>query len=104
MEIQPLQDRIIVKTHDAASRTKGGIWIPGNVKEPTNEGTVVSVGTGTHYEDGRVRPIAVKAGDRVLYLKHAEMPVKVDGDEVTMIREGDILGIIRGKAKQKKGS
>lgn len=105
MEILPLQDRIIIKEHDAATKTKSGIWIPSAVKEPTNEGVVISVGEGVHYEDGRVRPMAVKAGDHILYLKHAVMPIKVDGVDFTMIREGDILGIIKGapKAEAKKG-
>ena len=94
MKIRPLQDRIIVKRVQEEEKTKGGIIIPDTAKEKPLEGLVVAVGNGKVLEDGKVRPLDVKAGDRILFTKYAGTEVKIDGEEHLMLREDDILGVI----------
>jgi chaperonin GroES len=94
MMIRPLQDRIILKRFPEEEKTKGGIIIPDTAKEKPLEGRVVSVGNGKVLEDGKVRPLDIKPGDRVLFIKHAGNEVKIDGEEHLMLREDDILGVI----------
>jgi chaperonin GroES len=94
MKIRPLQDRIILKRIGEEEKTKGGIIIPDTAKEKPLEGRVVSVGSGKVLEDGKVRPLDIKPGDRVLFIKHAGNEVKIDGEEHLMLREDDILGVI----------
>ena len=94
MKIRPLQDRIIVKRIAEEEKTKGGIIIPDSAKEKPLEGQVIAVGNGKVLEDGKVRPLDVKAGDRVLFNKYAGTEVKIDGEEHLMLREEDILGVI----------
>ncbi len=94
MKIRPLQDRIIVKRVQEEERTKGGIIIPDSAKEKPLEGQVVAAGNGKVMEDGKVRPLDVKAGDRVLFNKYAGTEVKIDGEEHLILREDDILGVI----------
>jgi len=96
MKIRPLQDRVIVKRVAEEEKTKGGIIIPDTAKEKPLEGTVVAVGNGKVLEDGKVRSLDVKAGDRILFTKYAGTEVKLDGEEHLMIREEDILGIVDG--------
>ena len=96
MKIRPLQDRIIVKRVQEEEKTKGGIIIPDTAKEKPIEGKVIAVGNGKVQEDGKVRPLDVKAGDRVLFSKYAGTEVKIDGDEHLIMREEDILGVIEG--------
>ncbi|HET8733433.1 MAG TPA: co-chaperone GroES [Anaeromyxobacteraceae bacterium] len=95
-KIRPLQDRIIVKRIQEEEKTKGGIIIPDSAKEKPIEGKVLAVGNGKVLEDGKVRPLDVKAGDRVLFSKYAGTEVKIDGDEHLIMREEDILGVIEG--------
>jgi chaperonin GroES len=95
-KIRPLQDRIIVKRVQEEEKTKGGIIIPDSAKEKPIEGKVLAVGNGKVQEDGKVRPLDVKAGDRVLFSKYAGTEVKIDGDEHLIMREEDILGVIEG--------
>ena len=95
-KIRPLQDRIIVKRVQEEEKTKGGIIIPDTAKEKPIEGKVIAVGNGKVQEDGKVRPLDVKAGDRVLFSKYAGTEVKIDGDEHLIMREEDILGVIEG--------
>ena len=97
MKIRPLQDRIIVKRVAEEDRTKGGIIIPDTAKEKPAEGKVVAVGSGRILEDGKVRALDVKKGDRVLFGKYSGTEVKVDGDELIIMREEDILGVIESK-------
>jgi|SRR5690242_5420679 chaperonin GroES len=97
MKIRPLQDRIIVKRVAEEDRTKGGIIIPDTAKEKPIEGKVIAVGNGKVLEDGKVRPLDVEAGDRVLFSKHAGTQIKLDGEEHLIMREEDILGVIVGK-------
>ena len=96
MKIRPLQDRIIVKRVQEEEKTKGGIIIPGTAKEKPVEGKVIAVGNGKVQEDGKVRPLDVKAGDRILFSKYAGTEVKIDGEEHLIMREEDILGVIEG--------
>jgi chaperonin GroES len=94
MGIRPLQDRVLVKRVEEEEKTKGGIIIPDTAKEKPIEGKVVAVGNGKVSEDGTVRPLEVKAGDRVLFGKYSGTEVKIDGEEHLILREDDILGIV----------
>jgi chaperonin GroES len=94
MKIRPLHDRILVKRIEGEEKTVGGIIIPDNAKEKPMEGKVVAVGNGKHLEDGTVRKLEVKAGDRILFSKYSGSEVKMDGAEHLILREDDILGII----------
>ncbi len=94
MKIRPLQDRIIMKRIPEEEKTKGGIIIPDTAKEKPVEGLVVAVGNGKVLEDGKVRPLDIKPGDRVLFNKYAGNEVKINGEEHLMLREDDILGVI----------
>ncbi len=95
-KIRPLQDRIIVKRVQEEEKTKGGIIIPDTAKEKPIEGKVIAVGNGKVQEDGKVRPLDVKAGDRVLFSKYAGTEIKIEGEEHLIMREDDILGVIEG--------
>ncbi len=94
MKIRPLHDRIIVKRIDKESKTKGGLFIPDTAKEKPVEGTVLAVGNGKILEDGSVRKLEVKEGDRVLFGKYSGTEVKLDGQEHLIMREDDILGVV----------
>jgi chaperonin GroES len=96
MKIRPLQDRIIVKRVQEEEKTKGGIIIPDTAKEKPIEGKVIAAGNGKVLEDGKVRPLDVKAGDRILFSKYAGTEIKLDGEEHLIMREEDILGVIEG--------
>jgi chaperonin GroES len=93
MKIRPLQDRIIVKRIDEEETTKGGIIIPDTAKEKPQEGKVIAVGKGKVQENGKVQPLDVKKGDRVLFSKYAGTEVNIEGDEHLIIREDDVLGV-----------
>ena len=94
MKIRPLHDRILVKRIEEENTTKGGLIIPDTAKEKPQEGRVVAVGSGKLLEDGSVRALDVKTGDKVLFGKYAGTEVKLDGDEHIIIREDDVLAII----------
>jgi len=94
MKIRPLQDRVIVKRVEEEEKTKGGIIIPDTAKEKPQEGKVIAVGKGKVTEDGKVIPLDVKAGDRILFGKYSGTEIKVEGEEHLIMREEDILGII----------
>ena len=94
MKIRPLQDRILVKRIEAETRTKGGIIIPDSAKEKPIEGEVIAVGNGKAGDDGKVRPVEVKAGDKILFGKYSGTEVKIEDVEHLIIREEDILGVI----------
>lgn len=93
-QLRPLHDRILLKRVESESTSKGGIIIPENAKEKPLEGEIVAVGPGRTLEDGTVRPLQVKAGDRVLFAKYAETEVKVGGETLLLLREDDLLGIM----------
>ncbi len=94
MKIRPLQDRLIVKRVAEEEKTKGGIIIPDTAKEKPLEGQVIAVGNGKILEDGKVRPLDIKPGERILFSKYAGTEIKIDGEEHLMLREDDILGVI----------
>src|SRR4029453_7015939 len=94
MKIRPLQDRLIVKRVAEENKTKGGIIIPDSAKEKPLEGEVLAVGNGKVLEDGKVRPLDIKAGDRVLFSKYAGTEIKVEGEDHLILREEDVLGVI----------
>ena len=93
-KIRPLQDRVIVQRVKEEEKTKGGIIIPDSAKEKPIEGKVLAVGNGKVLEDGKVRAIDIKPGDRVLFGKYSGTEVKLDGEEALILREDDILGVI----------
>ncbi|EXI68772.1 MAG TPA: co-chaperone GroES [Candidatus Accumulibacter phosphatis] len=94
MKIRPLHDRVIVKRLEEERRTASGIVIPDTAAEKPDQGEIRAVGTGKILEDGSVRALAVKVGDRVLFGKYAGQTVKVEGDELLVMREEDIMGVI----------
>ena len=94
MKIRPLQDRVIVKRVKEEEKTKGGIIIPDSAKEKPIEGTVVAVGNGKVLEDGTVRKLDIKEGDRILFGKYSGTEVKLDGEEHLILREDDILCVV----------
>ncbi|MBW2493347.1 MAG: co-chaperone GroES [Deltaproteobacteria bacterium] len=94
MKIRPLQDRIIVKRVDGEETTKGGIIIPDTAKEKPQEGKVVAVGKGKINEDGKLQPLDVKKGDKVLFSKYAGTEINIEGEEHLIIREDDVLGVV----------
>ena len=94
MKVRPLHDRLIVKRVEEEEKSKGGIIIPDTAKEKPLEGTVLAVGNGKHLEDGTVRPLDVKAGDRILFGKYSGTEIKIDGEEHLILREEDVLGIL----------
>ena len=95
-KIRPLQDRVIIRRVKEEEKSKGGIIIPDSAKEKPTEGEVMAVGNGKVQEDGSVRKLDVKVGDRVLFGKYNGTEVKVDGDDRLIIREEDILGVLEG--------
>ena len=94
MSFRPLHDRVLVRRVEAEEKTAGGIIIPDSAKEKPAEGVVVSVGAGNKAEDGKVTPLDVKAGDKVLFGKWSGTEVKLDGEDLLIMKESDILGII----------
>jgi chaperonin GroES len=93
MKLRPLHDRVVVKRLEEEEKTAGGIIIPDTAKEKPQQGKVIAVGKGRILEDGKVIPLVVKEGDRVLFSKYAGTDIKVDGDEHLIMREDDILAI-----------
>jgi len=94
MKIRPLQDRVIVKRIEEEEKTKGGIIIPDTAKEKPMEGKIIAAGKGKVLEDGKIHPLDVKIGDRILFGKYSGTEVKIDGEEHLIMREDDILGVI----------
>ncbi len=95
MEVRPLHDRVLVKRFEEEEKSKGGIIIPDTAKEKPIQGQIIAVGTGRVTEDGKIRPLEVKKGDKVLFGKYAGTEIKIEGDDFLMMREEDILGIIQ---------
>jgi chaperonin GroES len=94
MNFRPLHDRVLVKRVEAEEKTSGGIIIPDTAKEKPQEGEVVAAGSGAKAEDGKITPLDVKAGDRILFGKWSGTEVKVDGQDLLIMKESDILGIL----------
>ena len=102
MQFRPLHDRVVVRRIEDDERTRGGIIIPDTAKEKPQQGEVISVGPGARDEKGAVQPLDVKAGDRVLFGKWSGTEVKIDGEELLIMKESDILGVLEGAAASKK--
>ena len=101
MKFRPLHDRVLVRRVEEDTKTAGGIIIPDSAQEKPSEGEIVAAGAGSKSEEGKVTPLDVKAGDRVLFGKWSGTEVKVDGEELLIMKESDILGIIEGGKKKK---
>jgi chaperonin GroES len=104
MNFRPLHDRVLVRRVEEETKTAGGIIIPDTAKEKPQEGEVVAVGAGARGEDGKIIPLDVKPGDRILFGKWSGSEVKVDGEELLIMKESDILGIIETKKSSKKAA
>jgi chaperonin GroES len=102
MKFRPLHDRVLVRRVDQLEKTAGGIIIPDTAKEKPQEGEVIAAGAGLKNEEGKLTPLDVKAGDRILFGKWSGTEVRVDGEDLLIMKESDILGIIEGTATAKK--
>ena len=102
MKFRPLQDRVLIRRIESEEKTTGGIIIPDTAKEKPQEGEVVSVGAGMRDESGKVHPLDVKAGDRVLFGKWSGSEIKLDGEELIIMKESDILGVLEGAVTAKR--
>ena len=98
MKFRPLHDRVVVQRVDAEEKTKGGIIIPDTAKEKPQEGEVIAVGPGGRDESGKLVPLDVKVGDRILFGKWSGTEVKIDGEELLIMKESDIMGMLEGRA------
>jgi chaperonin GroES len=97
MKVRPLQDRVLIKRlEDDTEKTKGGLYIPDSAKEKPQQGKVMAVGKGRTNDEGKVIPLDVKAGDKILFGKYSGSEIKVDGEELLIMREEDILGVVEG--------
>jgi chaperonin GroES len=104
MKFRPLHDRVVVRRVEAEERTAGGIIIPDTVKEKPQQGEVVAVGPGGRDESGKLTPLDVKTGDRVLFGKWSGTEVKIDGEDLLIMKESDIMGVLEGAAAKKKAA
>jgi chaperonin GroES len=104
MKFRPLHDRVVVRRLEEDERTKGGIIIPDTAKEKPQQGEVIAVGPGAVDEKGTVQPLDVKPGDRILFGKWSGTEVKLDGEELLIMKESDILGVLEGVAAKKKAA
>ena len=103
MKIRPLYDRIVVKRiEDSTEKTASGLFIPDSAKEKPQEGEVIAVGAGKRNDDGKLIPLDVKAGDRILFGKYSGSDIKLDGNEYLIMREDEVLGVLEGGAKKAK--
>ena len=104
MKFRPLHDRVVLRRIEGEEKTKGGIIIPDTVKEKPQEGEVVAVGPGARDEAGKINALDVKAGDRVLFGKWSGTEVKVDGEELIIMKESDVLGVLEDAGKLQKAA
>jgi len=102
MKFRPLHDRVVVRRLEGDEKTAGGIIIPDTAKEKPQEGEIVAVGPGARDEQGKIVALDVKAGDRILFGKWSGTEVKIDGEELLIMKESDIMGVIEGSAKSSK--
>jgi chaperonin GroES len=100
MNIRPLHDRIIVERLEEETKTAGGLIIPDTAKEKPQQGKVIAVGKGKKTEDGKILPLDVKEGDKILFGKYAGTEIKIEGKEFLMMREDDVLGVVEGGKKK----
>lgn len=99
MKVRPLHDRILIKRIEEKETVKGGIIIPDTAKEKPQEAEVIAVGNGKKTEEGKIVPLDVKAGDRILFGKYSGTEIKLDGEELLIIREDEVLGVLEGASK-----
>ena len=104
MNFRPLHDRVLVRRIEAEEKTAGGIIIPDTAKEKPQEGEVIAAGAGSKAEDGTVTPLDVKAGDRILFGKWSGTEVRLGGEDLLIMKESDILGIVEGSAEARKAA
>jgi chaperonin GroES len=102
MKFRPLHDRVVVRRVESEARTAGGIIIPDTAKEKPQEGEIIAVGPGARDEAGKLVPLDVKAGDRILFGKWSGTEVKIDGEDLLIMKESDVMGIIEGKPSSSK--
>ncbi|HEX2556615.1 MAG TPA: co-chaperone GroES [Microvirga sp.] len=104
MKFRPLHDRVVVRRIDAEEKTAGGIIIPDTAKEKPQQGEVIAVGPGARDENGKVQPLDLKPGDRVLFGKWSGTEVKIDGEDLLIMKESDIMGVLEVTVAQKKAA
>ncbi|KPH06173.1 MULTISPECIES: co-chaperone GroES [Rhizobium] len=104
MSFRPLHDRILVRRVESEEKTKGGIIIPDTAKEKPQEGEVVAVGPGARNEAGQIQALDVKAGDRILFGKWSGTEIKINGEDLLIMKESDVMGIIEAQVEQKKAA
>jgi chaperonin GroES len=104
MTFRPLQDRVLVRRIKAEEKTAGGILIPDTAQEKPAEGEIVAIGPGARADDGRIHPLDVKAGDRVLFAKWSGTEIKLDGEDLMIMKESDLLGVIDKKNPVRKAA
>ena len=102
MKFRPLHDRVVVRRVDAEAKTKGGIIIPDTAKEKPQEGEIVAAGPGARDESGKLVPLDVKAGDRILFGKWSGTEVKIDGEDLIIMKESDVMGVVEGVVALKR--
>ena len=104
MSFRPLHDRILVRRVDSEEKTRGGIIIPDTAKEKPQEGEVVAVGAGARNEVGQVQPLDVKAGDRILFGKWSGTEIKIEGEDLLILKESEVLGVLQTKIESKQAA
>ncbi|WP_454857906.1 co-chaperone GroES [Rhizobium binxianense] len=104
MSFRPLHDRILVRRVESEEKTKGGIIIPDTAKEKPQEGEVIAVGPGARNEAGQIQALDVKAGDRILFGKWSGTEIKINGEDLLIMKESDVMGIVEAQAEQKKAA
>ena len=104
MKFRPLHDRVVVRRIESEAKSAGGIIIPDTAKEKPQEGEIIAVGPGARDEAGKLVPLDVKAGDRILFGKWSGTEVKIDGEELLIMKESDVMGVIEGKAAVRKAA
>jgi chaperonin GroES len=102
MKFRPLHDRVVVRRLEGEEKTKGGIIIPDTAKEKPQEGEIIAVGSGARDESGKLVPLDVKAGDRILFGKWSGTEVKIDGEDLLIMKESDIMGVLEGGSMARK--
>ena len=104
MKFRPLHDRVVVRRVESEEKTAGGIIIPDTAKEKPQEGEIIAVGPGARDEAGKLVPLDVKVGDRILFGKWSGTEVKIDGEDLLIMKESDVMGVIEGKAAGRKAA
>jgi len=104
MKFRPLHDRVVVRRIEAEERTKGGIIIPDTAKEKPQEGEVIAAGPGARDDSGKLIPLDLKTGDRILFGKWSGTEIKLDGEELLIMKESDVMGVVEGQASASRGA